>query len=543
MSQPKRTSDILIAAELIQGFGVGEDGVHLYGGEARQCFVKPNPNIPLDSPHLDGFQLIDKSSNNEQYALGFMKYFSINNCVVDGLTTPIQCAFAADGVFGYGEIEDNTFKTDGHHFISINGLLTGSVTGNRCIGTHADDYPIKFKPARVGGNPDSLFNVWILHWKDDYYQYGTIDCDTPDLVQDLRQSVFNTTDKFLINFDQAKFDQRKPFISATGGRAMGRALQRIALECGDLITEFTPRESVIMNTQTMKASKEILAFIGNKENARGLLHLHKDPAGLDTIGYGHLLTSAELAEGVIYIADEPFDFRRTDLTPQQMQTLFMQDIEPREFKLNALLENISVNQNQFDALLSFAYNIGLEAFEGSTAYRKLQAGDFNAVPAAMKLWNKMTVDRGMPTQRLVVSKGLTIRRKEEAAWFESEPTVIEASRFPAPPEPVTINPSPGQNTGEDSVYFEDEAMSATEEPIELKPADQVDDALLGPVPTKPFFQSKILATVVAMLIGALTVTFGDIDPALKELITNVVMWGGPALIAVLRKWFTNTVLK
>ena len=547
MGKPKHTSNTSLAAELIQGFGAGEDGVHVNGGEVFQCFVKPNPNVPLDAPHLDGFQLIYPSPNNAQYALAFIEWFGITGSVVDGLTTPIQCIFASDGVFGRGEIHDNTLKTDGYHFISIDGLLSGSVTGNRFIGAHAADYPIKFKPARPGGNPDGEYNIWILHWKDDYYQYSVIECDTPELVQDLRQTVFNATDKFLVNFDQDKFDTLVAQVPKAGGREMGRAFQRIALQCGDLVTEYQPQESV-MPKQQFKASPEILRYIGLKENAQERLDLHKDPAGLFTIGYGHLITETEWDEGVIIIGNDELHFNQENLTPQQMQTLFAQDIEPREDELNNLMSNVPLNQNQFDALLSFVYNIGFGAFAGtkhnkpSTAYRRLIAGNFDGVPDAMKMWDKITLDRGTPQQHKVKSSGLAIRRQEEADWFMGKS--VTDSRFPAPARPNGVShhvqqPEPEQdkelyNEAYDQAYKD--IVKWQEQNMETK-NPQVKQAQ-----TKPFFESKILITAAGMLTGALAMRFGELDPEVEQLIKDLVLFGGPVLIAVFRKWFTNTEL-
>lgn len=547
MGKPKYTSNTSLAAELIQGFGAGEDGVHLYGGEVFQCFVKPNLNIPLDSPHLDGFQLIYPSSRNEQYALALIEWFSVTSSVVDGLTTPIQCIFASDGVFGHGEVHNNTLKTDGHHFISINGLLRGSVTGNRFIGTHAADYPIKFKPARPGGNPDDEYSIWVLHWLGDYYQYDTIECDTPELVQDLRQTIFNTTDKFLVNFNQEKFNTLAAQVPKAGGREMGRAFQRIALQCGDLVTEYQPQESV-MAKQQFKASPEILRYIGLKENAQERLDLHKDPAGLLTIGYGHLITETEWDEGVIIIGNDEVHFNRENLTPQQMQALFAQDIEPREDELNNLMSNVPLNQNQFDALLSFVYNIGFGAFAGtkhnkpSTAYRRLIAGNFEGVPDAMKMWDKITLDRGTPQQHKVKSSGLAIRRQEEADWFMGKSATD--SRFPAPTRPNgTVHHVQRPEPEQDKELYNEAYEQAYKDIVKWQEQNmETNNQQVKQAQTKPFFESKILITVAGMLVGAITMKFGELDPEVEQLIKDAVLFGGPILIGVFRKWYTHTSL-
>lgn len=69
---------------------------------------------------------------------------------------------------------------------------------------------------------------------------------------------------------------------------------------------------------------------------------------------------------------------------------------------------VSLNQNQFDALVSLAYNIGPNAFKGSTLVKKLNAGDYNGAADQFLVWNK---SRGK------VLKGLVNRRAAEHTLF------------------------------------------------------------------------------------------------------------------------------
>jgi lysozyme len=72
-----------------------------------------------------------------------------------------------------------------------------------------------------------------------------------------------------------------------------------------------------------------------------------------------------------------------------------------------------VNQNQFDALVSFCYNLGIGAFNSSTLKKKVIAnpGDLSIRDEFMK-WNKARV-KGVLTEL----KGLTNRRKAEADLY------------------------------------------------------------------------------------------------------------------------------
>ena len=69
---------------------------------------------------------------------------------------------------------------------------------------------------------------------------------------------------------------------------------------------------------------------------------------------------------------------------------------------------VPLNQNQFDALASFAYNVGVGALKQSTALRKLNAGDYAGAADALTMWTRCNGE---------VLPGLVRRRKEERALF------------------------------------------------------------------------------------------------------------------------------
>src|SRR5690349_8309851 len=78
-------------------------------------------------------------------------------------------------------------------------------------------------------------------------------------------------------------------------------------------------------------------------------HIYKDIAGYPTIGYGHLVAADETFEAV---------------TPEQAGTLLRGDLAEAEEAI-ARHVTISLEQYQFDALVSFIYNVGSQAFEKS----------------------------------------------------------------------------------------------------------------------------------------------------------------------------------
>lgn len=94
-------------------------------------------------------------------------------------------------------------------------------------------------------------------------------------------------------------------------------------------------------------------------------------------------------------------------TPQQCWDMTVRDYQKHE---KAVLAGIKVdlNVNQQVALTFFCYNVGYYGCLNSTAFRKINAGDYTAGCQAMALWNKITVNG-----RKVVSDGLKNRRQAE----------------------------------------------------------------------------------------------------------------------------------
>lgn len=134
----------------------------------------------------------------------------------------------------------------------------------------------------------------------------------------------------------------------------------------------------------MQMSAHGLALLEQWEGFK--LKLYKDSAGLPTIGVGHLLTKSELSSGKIMINGVPANY--TDgLTEQQVTDLLAQDVKPASAAVN---KNVTVplNQNQFDALVSFSFNVGIAAFTGSTLLKVLNQKQYDAVPNQLLRWTR-----------------------------------------------------------------------------------------------------------------------------------------------------------
>ncbi|WP_455473942.1 lysozyme [Bartonella sp. B30(2025)] len=143
-----------------------------------------------------------------------------------------------------------------------------------------------------------------------------------------------------------------------------------------------------------KISKEGLALIKKWEGLR--LQAYKDAVGLWTIGYGHTAQ-----------AGKPFVQEGMQITEKQAEILLQKDLEKFEETVERTV-NQSLTDEQFAALVSFCYNVGIKAFCNSTLLKKLNGGDYESVPAELQKWTKAGGKR---------LQGLVYRRVAEASLW------------------------------------------------------------------------------------------------------------------------------
>jgi lysozyme len=138
-------------------------------------------------------------------------------------------------------------------------------------------------------------------------------------------------------------------------------------------------------------------------------HEYLDSGGAPTIGIGHLLTRSERTSGKIVIRGQALDYRN-GLTEQQCWDLLDQDLDDPERTVNEVV-TVPLNQNQFDALVSFTFNVGDGAFRGSTLLKLLNQGQYDQVPMQLKRWIR---DNSHVVQGLI-----NRREKEITLWNTS----------------------------------------------------------------------------------------------------------------------------
>ena len=122
-----------------------------------------------------------------------------------------------------------------------------------------------------------------------------------------------------------------------------------------------------------------------------VLSAYKCPAGVWTIGYGH---TKNVKQGM-------------KITKEQASNLLIDDLKIYESYVNKYVK-VKLNQNQFDALVSFTFNCGGGALKSSTLLKKINKGDYAGAANELLRWNKANGK---------VLSGLTRRRKAEKALF------------------------------------------------------------------------------------------------------------------------------
>lgn len=105
------------------------------------------------------------------------------------------------------------------------------------------------------------------------------------------------------------------------------------------------------------------------------------------------------------------------ITQKEAELLLLTDLSYFEKAVTNLLNNCSCTQSQFDALVCFAFNVGVNALAASTLLKKFKAGDIRGAADEFLRWNKATSPE---TKSTIVLKGLTLRRQAERRLFLSE---------------------------------------------------------------------------------------------------------------------------
>lgn len=149
----------------------------------------------------------------------------------------------------------------------------------------------------------------------------------------------------------------------------------------------------------MKTSDAGIALIKRWEGER--LTAYLCPANVWTIGVGHTAAMGD---------PKPVSGMR--ITADESTAILRRDLSKVEKDVDAAV-NVPLNQRQFDTLVSFVFNVGIGAFRKSTLLKRLNAGDYQAVPDELMKWTRVSGK---------VNHGLVNRRKAEADFWRGAPS-------------------------------------------------------------------------------------------------------------------------
>ena len=146
----------------------------------------------------------------------------------------------------------------------------------------------------------------------------------------------------------------------------------------------------------MRINAKGRALIEQFEGCR--LTSYRDVAGILTVGYGH--TGSDVKEGMT-------------ISQSDAVHLLDRDLSRFEYGVTAMIGAAPTTSDQFSAMVSFAFNLGLQSLLKSTLLKKHKAGDIKGASEQFASWNKARVNG-----QLVPLAGLTARRAAEAALYK-----------------------------------------------------------------------------------------------------------------------------
>jgi lysozyme len=158
----------------------------------------------------------------------------------------------------------------------------------------------------------------------------------------------------------------------------------------------TPATTSGQPARNLSISQAGVNFIAQHEEFRSSVYL--DDAGRPTIGYGHEL--------------KPEESFPDGMTKEEAETLLRNDISVAEKTVQKRV-TVNLTQNQFDALVSFTYNTGIDAFRTSTLLRLLNQGLYGQAAGQFSVWHYVRSPGGGHQS----DRGLVNRRSAETNLF------------------------------------------------------------------------------------------------------------------------------
>jgi lysozyme len=152
-----------------------------------------------------------------------------------------------------------------------------------------------------------------------------------------------------------------------------------------------------LGKRNVKVSDKLIKLIRHHEGVRN--KPYQCPAKLWTVGVGHLIGDGKTL---------PASWNRT-FTNEEIDGILKSDLSRFELGVSKMLPNVQLKQHEFDALVSFCFNLGLGCFQRSTIRQALLRGNKEQ---AMESLMKYCRAGGK------ILRGLENRRKDERRLFE-----------------------------------------------------------------------------------------------------------------------------
>ena len=153
----------------------------------------------------------------------------------------------------------------------------------------------------------------------------------------------------------------------------------------------------------MEISQEGITLIKHYEGCP------KDNDG-NAVSYRCAANKATIGYGSLKLIDGSPVKDNISITMQEAEDLLTHELKEYQGYINDMV-NVPLKQNEFDALVSWVFNLGPSNLKSSTLLKVLNAGDYENVPEQIKRWNKVNG---------VINEGLVKRRKSEALLFECQ---------------------------------------------------------------------------------------------------------------------------